>query len=389
MHRPGLAEVAETATRHFFPIERLREIRFIDPSTPSRDSPRESAIAAALEGNLDEARTLIAAGAEPIDLKYQANLESLTDDEKRLERAASLYLRALREDPNDPWVIGWLLDYWRKSKSKAVASVLRQDAVLAPVLETLDRDVHDTPGDARLWRRLEALFALQEGDHPQARQFAERAAVLERTGMERSRAIGRVFSAATYRFAGRITGLIHEVWATREMAPEGQGGALRRDDILGNLTHEMRESVRSNFLAVREYAQAKFPHLTRDILNYSYGYKVTKEDEPSGGTSAGLPTALAFLSVFLQRPLAPNMASTGMLVTDAHDVLTVRAVGDIEFKVDGAYHRNLTAMLIPSGNRPILEHSGIVPRVIREGMVRYVSDLDEAVRIAFDGDKDL
>ena len=173
------------------------------------------------------------------------------------------------------------------------------------------------------------------------------------------------------------------------MATPGQGGALRRDDILGNLTPEMRDNVRNTFLAAREYAQAKFPHLTRDILNYNYGYKVTKEDEPSGGTSAGLPTALSFLSVFLQRPLKKDMASTGVLVTDAHDVLTVRAVGDIEQKVDGAYHRNLKTIVVPMGTRPILEMSGIVPRAIRDELVRYVSDLDEAVKLAFERSEDL
>jgi ATP-dependent Lon protease len=172
------------------------------------------------------------------------------------------------------------------------------------------------------------------------------------------------------------------------MCSPGEGGILRRDDILGNLTTEMRDNVRNTFLAAREYAQAKFPHLTRDILNYNYGYKVTKEDEPSGGTSAGLPTALAFLSVFIQRPVHQYLASTGMLVTDAHDVLTVRAVGDIEYKVEGAYHRNLKMIIVPVGNRPVLQHSGVVPRAICEEFVRYVADLDEVVGLVFEGSED-
>ena len=129
--------------------------------------------------------------------------------------------------------------------------------------------------------------------------------------------------------------------------------------------------------------------LTRDILDYNYAYKVTKEDEPSGGTSAGLPTALAFLSLFIQRPLRPNIASTGMLVTDAHDVLTVRAIGDVEYKVEGAYHRNLSSIIVPTGNRSILEHSGIVPKAIREELVQYVADLDEVVGLVFDGAESL
>jgi ATP-dependent Lon protease len=96
-----------------------------------------------------------------------------------------------------------------------------------------------------------------------------------------------------------------------------------------------------------------------------------------------LPTALAFLSVFLQKPLPQDVASTGVVVTDAHDVLTVRLVGELEHKVDGAYHRNLRMILVPTGNRPILERSAIVPQAITEEIVRYVSDLDQAVGLMF------
>jgi tetratricopeptide (TPR) repeat protein len=385
MHRPSLAEVVTAAARHFLPLEKLRAIHFFDSALPAKLTPREAAIARALQGDLEGAKKMFAAGAEILDIKYLADLEALSSDEKRAERATALYARALREDPTDPHVIAWLLDRWAKTKSKTIAAIFRDESILAPVLESLESAVHERPGESRLWKRLATLFALQEGEHPQARQFAERASLLERNRKQRSQGVGRVLSAAIYRFAGRVNGLIHEVWATREMAPPGEGGILRRDDILGNLTNEMRDNVRNTFLAVREYAQAKFPHLTRDILNYNYGYKVTKEDEPSGGTSAGLPTALAFLSVFLQRPLHEGFASTGMLVTDAHDVLTVRAVGDIEHKVDGAYHRNLDMIIVPAGNRPVLEHSGVVPRVVREEIVRYVADLDEVVGIVFEG----
>ena len=388
-HRLSFEQVVRIAAKHFIPLEKLRTIRFIPTGPPSAmTAPREEAIARAMRDDLEGARKLLAAGTDLLDIKYQANLEAISGDERREEQAEALYVRALRDDPGDLPVIAWLLDRWKKHKSRAIAAAFREDSILAPVLETLEHAVHDAPGDPRLWRRLETLFSLREGDHPQTRQFADRAAALERSSKERAQGIGRVFSAAAYRFAGRITGLIHEVWATREMTTPGQGGALRRDDILGNLTTEMRENVRSTFLAAREYAQAKFPHLTRDILNYNYGYKVTKEDEPSGGTSAGLPTALAFLSVFIQRPVSQDLASTGMLVTDAHDVLTVRAVGDIEYKVDGAYHRNLKSIIVPTGTRPILEHSGIVPRAIRDELVRYVADLDEVVGLVFEGTAD-
>ena len=138
------------------------------------------------------------------------------------------------------------------------------------------------------------------------------------------------------------------------MAAPGQGGSLRRDDILGNLTPEMRDSVRNTFIAVRSTRAVDVPppdardHGLPRLQGHQGGRAL-------GGTSAGLPTALAFLSQFLQRPIRQDVAFTGVLVTDAHDVLTVRTVGDIEQKVDAAYHRNLAMIVVPTGNRPILE----------------------------------
>jgi hypothetical protein len=58
-------------------------------------------------------------------------------------------------------------------------------------------------------------------------------------------------------------------------------------------------------------------------------------------------------------------------------------VGDIEYKVNGAYHRNLRMILVPLDNRSILEQSAIVPRDICNEIVRYVADVDEAVRLVF------
>jgi tetratricopeptide (TPR) repeat protein len=381
-HRADLIDLVSVASARFVPIERLRRIRLPDASLPGGLDRREKALGAALQGDFEAARASFSGGQDLLDRKYHANLEDLLSANGS-RAAVDLYAGVLRDDPTDIHVIARVLDMQAQHPSPVLEELLRDPKVMAPVLEALESAVHTTPDDFRLWKRLATLFLIQRGESPQYRRFADRADALERSSRERSRTIGRVLSAATYRFAGRIHGLIHEVWATREMASPGQGGILRRDDILGNVTDEMRGNIRSTFLAVREYAQAKFPHSTRDILEYNYGYKVTKEDEPSGGTSAGLPTALAFLSLFLQRPIPQDVASTGVVVTDAHDVLTVRLVGDVEYKVDGAYHRNLRTILVPTGNRPILERNSLVPREICDEIVRYVSDVDEAARLMF------
>ena len=137
---------------------------------------------------------------------------------------------------------------------------------------------------------------------------------------------------------------------------------------------------------MREYARTKFPHRTADILDWNYTYKVTKEDEPSGGLSAGLPSALAFLSVFLQQPVPQDLASSGVVVTDAHDVLTLRAVGDTEHKVKAAYNRNLRAIVLPLANQRELELNIQVPPAIQQEVVRWAPDLDAAVRLVFGED---
>jgi hypothetical protein len=211
-----------------------------------------------------------------------------------------------------------------------------------------------------------------------------RSVAVEAALHEREWPVGRVLSAAVYHFAGRAWGLMHEVWVTRRPAEiRAAGGHLPRDAVLGNLTDDLRAAIDNTFLAVREYARARFPHLTEDVMDYVYGYKVTKEDEPSGGSSAGLPTALAFLGVFLQRPIPQDVAFTGALVADAHDVLTIRPIGEVDFKVKAACHRNLRLMVVPRGNRPDLERSPRVPRAIVDQLVRYVDSFDDAVRIAF------
>jgi predicted ATP-dependent protease len=211
----------------------------------------------------------------------------------------------------------------------------------------------------------------------EAGRAAQRAESLEEAAARRQSTVGRVLADSVYHFVGRAKGLIHEVWAARRPADRGRGGFL--EEILGNLTPEFSQAVRNTFLSVREYARDKWPEQTRDILDFTYTYKVTKEDEASGGLSAGLPTALAFLSVFLNRPVPQDMASTGVLIADSHDVQVLRAVGEPEFKVRGAYNRNLRKVILPEANRRDLEENPSVPKAICDEIVQYVSNLDEAV----------
>ena len=205
-------------------------------------------------------------------------------------------------------------------------------------------------------------------------------------GRRNAHTVGRVLAAAVFHFIGKSKGVVHQIWVDRTPTGSRRGGFLAPDDILGNVTLEMKQSVRSTFFAVREYARSRFPQQTHDILDYSYTYKATKEDEPSGGLSAGLPTALAFLSVFLQRPVPQDMVYSGVLIADAHDVLVVRRIAEAEYKVKGAYNRGLRTIVLPAENRADLLGSPEVPVAICDEIVRYAQNFDDAVTLTFGSD---
>jgi hypothetical protein len=397
MHRPTLGDAVAAASRQYLPLPRHAAARFLAGAAPGEALPemaemperpeippgaelRRQAIAAALAGNRAGARALLERGGEVLDRKYLADLALL---DGKLDQAIRRFLGTLAEDPDDARVIGWLLDHAGAAPGDSGEPIRRHFAQAKNVQRAdaaLEAQVREMPRRPAAWRQLAVLHGLR-GDEPAVRRCADRAAALATAEARRTSAVGRVLSAAVYHFAGRAKGLIHEVWAARKPVAPGQGGFL--DEILGNLTSELTQAVRNSFLAVREYARANLPHLTGDILDFNYSYKVTKEDEPSGGLSAGLPTALAFLSVFLDRPVPQDLASSGVLVTDAHDVLVVRPVGEAEWKVRGAYNRNLRLVILPEGNRADFERSIQVPRAVTAELVQFVPDLDSAVKLVF------
>lgn len=379
MHRLSLADIARVAARHYLPLPRLQDIRFYDAALTDTASRRELAIASCLLGDLPGAVELLAQGEDPLDRVYLADLASLQGDEPK---AVKLYLSVLEANPHEPRLLCALLDHPSRRANELVRTYFCDGATFRAVRTVLEEGIRVTPQSATLWRQLGALELLN-GHADRARRAERRAEALAAAEARDHSPVGRVLAAAVYRFVVKAKGLIHEVWATRQFASPGRGGWLAADNILGNLTGDMKENVRNTFLAVREYSRAKLPHLTTDILDYGYGFKVTKEDEPSSGLSAGLPTALAFLSVFLQRPVPQDVAATGMLVTDAHDVLTIRGVGDVEYKVKAAYHRGLRMLILPAENKTELMTSGIVPKQVTEEIVRFVSSFDDAVRLAF------
>jgi tetratricopeptide (TPR) repeat protein len=393
MHRPSRAEVARIAASRFLPLERLAAVKVSsDQSSELLDAgvPRQQAIFDFLSGDQDRARAQFAETGELLDRKYLGSLQALTGD---FDGSLDVMLAALEEDPHDARLACHVL-LGRPAKNDDATSSRNGPELVARyksgllgelVREGLAIALTHEPRRASLWRALGKLLEAQ-GKRSEAAIHHQRAKALDDARERDAEAIGRVLAAAVYRFVGKSKGLVHQVWADRKPASPGRGGFLHSEDVLGNLTPDMRQAVRNTFLAVREYARSRFPHRTSDILDYDYTYKVTKEDEPSGGLSAGVPTALAFLSVFLQQPIPQDIAFSGVLISDSHDVLVVRGVGDAEYKLKAAYHRNLRAIVLPAENREELERSREVPRAATEELARFVANIDQAITITF-GDR--
>jgi tetratricopeptide (TPR) repeat protein len=379
MHRPSLEDVAAATAAHYVPLEMLARVRPVGSIGERTLDARERAIVAFLEGDRAQARTLFAGGEELLDRKYFAEITAMEGD---YGAAARLFELVLDADARDRAVVRVLLGHAARSKSRELASVVRRSAARARILEELEAQLRAMPLRASTWETMATLRAIL-GDEAEAARCAERAAALRVAAERDSRPIGRVLAAAVFQFVGKTKGLIHQIWADRRPVEPGRGGFLASDDVLGNVTLEMKQSVRNTFFAVREYARSRFPQQTSGILDFNYSYKVTKEDEPSGGPSAGLPTSLAFLSVFLQRPVPQDVAFSGVLIADAHDALVVRSVGDAAYKVKGAYHRNLRGIVMPAENRADLSDHPQVPASVCDQIVRFVTTLDEAVTLTF------
>lgn len=380
MHRPTFAAAIRVAARRYVPLAKLVHVRFPDTAEPERPTQRQRAIALALRGDERGAGELLDGRREVLDLKYRADLRFLEGD---TDGAVALYLESLEADPGDARIAGWLLGQQTSEPHPGIEAWFARPDAGRRAVALLESELRESPLRPSLWRQLEALHRIL-GHADEAERCTARAAALDEALARRSAPVGRVLAAAVYHFGGRAHGIVHEVWAARRPVSPGRGGFL--DEVLGNLTPEMSQSARNTFLSVREYARAKWPHRTEAILDYDYAFKVTKDDEPSGGLSAGLPSALAFLSVFLDRPVPQDVACSGELVSDSHDVLVVKPIGEPDQKVRGAYNRDLRRVILPEGNRRELEASALVPAAVCGEIVRTVRDLDDAVVLVFGED---
>jgi ATP-dependent Lon protease len=148
----------------------------------------------------------------------------------------------------------------------------------------------------------------------------------------------------------------------------------------------MMRDIQNVFVAVRTFVEHKFPHLVTDLGGYRYVLKVTKDDEPSGGSSAGIAVALAFVSVFLQRPVRQDVAITGSVVVDSSSEIRVHRVADVDHKMIGVHQRRLSRLVMPEENRADLEASDLVPRPIWERRAAFARNLTQVMKLVFGDD---
>jgi tetratricopeptide (TPR) repeat protein len=188
-----------------------------------------------------------------------------------------------------------------------------------------------------------------------------------------------VFAAAAFRHGGEVRGIIHELWVDSRRVNKGRGG-LDADDVLGSVTSDLRARAVAIFHAVRSFVLARYPHrVVPGLDDRRYFLRITKDDEPSSGDSAGLPIAVAFASVMLGFSVPTNMAFSGALICDAHHVLTIGKIGDVDAKIEGAYERRPCKIILPADNRDDVVFAERIPRKIADETVIFARTFDEVL----------
>jgi hypothetical protein len=294
--------------------------------------------------------------------------------------ARALYAEGILRSPVHPTLWRGLVRAPGSEPPPALAEKLRDPEFVQQARAMLHHAARVKHAEPEVWEDLAQVETWAKLDQ-EASQHRAKAHAL-RAAMAGAKDFGRVLVGAVYSLNGKWKGLVHEVLASREPTLPGRGGVLKpTDGVLGSVTAEFTTLIHSTLANTKDFARAHWPHLCRDVDDFFYVLKIAKEDEPSSGTSAGLPVAIAFLSLLLQREVPQNIAVTGALVCDSQGEIVLRRVGDALYKVKGAYHRNLRSILLPEENREDVEGGDIVPPAVARELVRYAARLSDAVEL--------
>jgi hypothetical protein len=341
-----------------------------------------AALLALLLGDLPRAaeilRELDARGAATaIDLLYLADVEDALGTRAAALAARMRALRASRE--LDAVVLLKLLGSGGSLTSELRAALAEADRWIA-ARHALRSYAKAHPSSSAAFRAL-AQIEHAFGQEPYGRDHAAHALAIDRA---RDAHEGRfVLAAAAFRRGGEVHGLLHELWVDVRRTTPGAGGGLEPADVLGAVTPDLRAYAVNVFYSVKAYASARYPHRMKSVDDQRFVLKLTKDDEPSSGESAGLPIAVAFLSAFLGLGVPDDVALSGAIVCDAHNVIVLRRIGDVEAKVEGAYERRARKLVLPEENRGDVERAERVPRDVARELVLYARTLDEVCAALF------
>jgi predicted Zn-dependent protease len=376
----------------FTPESLAEEWRRLSPK-PGREARRKLALVAILLRDFKGAEEVLGGivreqREHPIDLAYLGELASI---DGRPEHATAWYVsslecrRARGEAPDGLALAGFMV----ASELSSPADPLKRSAIAEfsngwDVQSAIAELARTRPSDPLVWRALARVSRLRGCEEEGARHQG-RAEFLERRGSPPNLP-GHALAVAAYHAHGDRKGMVHELWVARRRSSGQDAGLLVDDNIFANVTDDFRIYLRGLFDSMKHYARARFAHVTEDIDRYTYEFKLTNEDERSSGPSAGLAIAMAFVSLFLGRPLPGDTAYSGVVVTEARDGLSLRRVGDADVKVEGALARRVRRFVLPLDSRSEVEQSDVVPPEASMRVVVYARDLDEALEAVFGDD---
>jgi hypothetical protein len=391
MHALSLREAAAGLSEAYIPPDGLAALPFgrravlhLAERHHDRKRPahlRRAAVLALWAGELSRADTLFAGldrhgHATAVDLLYWADaLEARRDLDgaRAVRRKAIAMLEGL--DAAALVALSGREDSTVEDAREALSSPER----LAEATLVLATRLKAHPADASAARALARVAEARGRLDEAARHDAHGKALL----VARSAPRPFVLAAAALRRAGEVRGVIHELWVDTRRVGEGRGG-LDAHDVLGSVAPDLKARAVSIFHAVRAFVRARYPHrVAADLDDKRYFLRITKDDEPSSGDSAGLPISVAFASAMLGLSVPSNVAFSGAVVCDAHDVLSIARIGDVDAKIEGAYERRLQKIVLPAANREDVDLAERVPRKIAEHMVVFAHGLDDVLTAVF------
>jgi len=361
IHRSTPEERLLAAVRRYVPVERLRPLSL--PDAARIEDPVMRAVRQLVDGDAQAALPHL--GGLPA---WRAEALQLIGDRHAAREAAAEAVRAEANLPHALLFAGLLDD----------DSVVDGDLLLRVRAVLREATAHGPASPELL--RAHARCARLTGDRAGADALEARAAAAAR---RRTPAPGVVQAAAIYTLPGRAIGLVHQLVVRPIAAGRRARGTLIDEEIHGELAPGVRRQIRRTFAAVRETLEALRPERASSFDRCAWSIHLTKEDEPSGGPSLGLPTAMAFASALLDEPIRPSLVFTGALSYDATSVLAVRPVGELGRKLEAALHLGAEALVLPAAQHEEALSGQVVPPSFAREIARPVATFDEALEIAF------